>query len=188
MEPKGLLSSIDLPTPVVIQVPGRIMNGETLGRVLAEDPFTSNADYLAVLTLDELPKEPLNRQGTIAFIVNTDPSNEIGEHWVAVYGDKYSPRMEYFDSYGIPPFRDAFERFFNYQKRGWIRNQRALQGELSSTCGYYCLYYLLLRCRGHRMKDITLPFSEDRNTNDDLVQNFIHKRFDIPKVDKVILL
>lgn len=161
------------------------MDGATLGKVLGEDVFTRKADYLAVLPLDELPKEPVNIKKTMVLVVNTDPTNKTGEHWIALYGDEDSPHIEYFDSLGHPPFRDAFVRFFHNQRRPWIYNQKALQAQLSSTCGYYCLYYLLLRCRGHRMKDITLPFLEDRKKNDDVVQEFIHRHFDIPRIKSV---
>jgi len=168
------------------------MEGGTLGKVLEEDAFTSRVPFLGVLTLHELPKEELDRQVTIALIVNTHPDpaggSTQGEHWVAIYGDKRSPALEYFDSYGQPPFRDEFHRFFRCQKRPWIYNQRALQEEVSSTCGYYCLHYLLLRCRGHRMIDITLPFTEDKEANDRLVQKFVHSRHKIPRVNKSSLL
>lgn len=159
------------------------MNGQTLGNVLGEDPATRKVHNLAVLTLEELPKEALDSQTSTALIINTEPSptTDVGEHWVAIYGDKQSPVMEYFDSYGLPPFREALNSFFHRQKRPWIYNRRALQGEFSSTCGHYCLYYLLHRCRGHRMKDITLPFTENGNTNDKLVKDFIHSHFDIPR-------
>ena len=52
------------------------MEGETLGKVLVEDTATKQADFLAVLPLDELPKKPLDRQETIAMIVNTDPAQQ----------------------------------------------------------------------------------------------------------------
>ena len=37
-----------------------------------------------------------------AHVINSDPSNEHGEHWIAVYFDKRS-QGEYFDSYGLAP-------------------------------------------------------------------------------------
>lgn len=159
------------------------MEGGTLGDVLGKDPITSLVTYLAVLSLEELPIQMLDNQKTIALVVNThpDPTEKIvGEHWIAIYGDNKNPQMEYFDSYGQPPFRDDFHRFFHHQKRPWIYNQRTLQDEASNACGYYCLFYLLLRCRGHRMKDITLPFTNNRKNNDKLVKEFIHEHFTIP--------
>jgi hypothetical protein len=35
-------------------------------------------------------------------IVNTDPHNKPGSHWVAIYGDG-DGHTEFFDSYGKPP-------------------------------------------------------------------------------------
>ena len=162
------------------------MDGETLGRVLGEDAATAEVKYLGILTLDELPQKELDPRERVALIINTDPVpvDDSGEHWVAIYGDEKSPVMEYFDSFGLPPFRDEFLRFFRRQKRPWIYNPRPLQDPTSSACGYYCLHYLLLRCRGHPMKAITIPFTESGTINDDLVEDSIHEHFDIPRLKK----
>jgi hypothetical protein len=164
------------------------MDGFTLERVLSSDPKTSQADYLKVLSLDELPKHPLDPKGTIAMVVNTDvqPRHSGGEHWVAIYGDGTQRTMEYFDPFGTEPFRYAIEQFFKQQGRPRTCNSQMLQNPDSSYCGYYCLYFLLMKCRGVRMWDITAPFTP-RNfaQNDRLVKNFIHQRFAIPEIDEL---
>jgi len=45
-------------------------------------------------------------------IVNTDPSYEAGEHWIAIYVDSTGCRGEYFDSFGRRP-PAMFEAYMN---------------------------------------------------------------------------
>lgn len=134
------------------------MNGEELIRGLSQDPILQRkADLVRVLSLIELPQEPLAPWTSIALIVNTepDPRSMEGQHWVAFYGDpKESPHLEYFDSYGLYPFRERILRFLGTQKKPWLWNSTPLQRSSDSYCGYYCLYYLLKRCRGDTMEEI----------------------------------
>ncbi|MCG8432192.1 MAG: hypothetical protein MJA29_13605, partial [Candidatus Omnitrophica bacterium] len=50
--------------------------------------------FLGVFPSDELPEVT---ERPCCFIANTDASDAPGEHWIAMYFDKY---IEYFDSYG----------------------------------------------------------------------------------------
>ena len=47
-----------------------------------------------------------------AYVINSDPSSEPGEHWIAVYFDKRG-RGEYFDSYGLAPAVVGLESFMD---------------------------------------------------------------------------
>lgn len=44
-----------------------------------------------------------------------------------------------------------------------------------AVCGHYCLFYLMLRCRGMSMSDITKHFTVNYNVNDEF--EFINHRF-----------
>lgn len=113
-----------------------------------------------------------------ALVFNTDPCTEPGEHWVAVY---LTPdgQGEYFDSYGVPP-TGRVKRFLGQRTWNVIYNGVQLQGLLSSTCGHYCLFYLLHRCRNYSMEDIVNMFSSDMNENDKHVRDFIEDYIDYP--------
>ena len=54
--------------------------------------------FKKVCALDQLEKPTFPS----AYVINSDPSTEPGEHWIAVYFDKHG-RGKYFDSYGLPP-------------------------------------------------------------------------------------
>jgi hypothetical protein len=45
-----------------------------------------------------------------AIMINTDPHDKPGGHWVCLYVT--SPVVEYFDSYGLPPFIVTFKTLF----------------------------------------------------------------------------
>lgn len=169
------------------------MDGGTLGQVLAQDDcirqlLAKEEGLIAVYTLEDLStvRQVLKEKDTIALVVNTalDPNKTEGEHWVGLYADKSKPDFDYFDSLGAPPTKQVFYSFFNRQQRAWAANIQPLQDPLSSVCGYYCLFFLFMRCRGHSMKDITLTFSDDFAQNDTMVQNYIHEHYSLPKIDK----
>ena len=70
---------------------------------------------------------------TKAYIVNTDLSDDPGEHWVAVYFR--DNRVIYFDSYGMSPDKDYILPFIKRNSSGWIQNTEMLQDPWSKTCG-----------------------------------------------------
>ena len=60
-----------------------------------------------------------------AYIINSDPSNEPREHWIAVYFDKRG-QEEYFDSYGLAP---AFVGLESYVHRHLFPSWLDLQSQ-----------------------------------------------------------
>ena len=79
------------------------------------------------------------------FIVNTAKSGHYGKHWVVVF--KKNDYEEFFDSCG------KNGSYYGLPKKK-IYNKIRVQGNLP-VCGYYCLYYSLMRCRGISMCRIT---------------------------------
>ena len=118
-----------------------------------------------VCAKDLLPdRKPLH---TKAYIVNTDLSEDPGEHWIAVYfRDK---RVIYFDSYGLPPDERYILPFIRRNSNGWIQNTEMLQDPLSRTCGMWCIYIIYQLNRGHDLK--TAIYKELKGTGKDLSQN-----------------
>jgi hypothetical protein len=78
------------------------------------------------------------------YIVNTDTSDLKGSHWVVYYVQ--NGITEFFDSCGKNGYYYGMEK-------GELFNNVVLQGSLP-VCGYYCLYFCLLRCRGISMHSI----------------------------------
>ena len=138
------------------------MNILQIERLLKKGLKSKNI-FKKVCALDQLEKSTFPS----AYVINSDPSSEPGEHWVAVYFDKRG-RGEYFDSYGLPRNMDA------YSLSGWIYNRKTLQAYFSSFCGRYCVYFILFRCRGVPLHAIVSDFMSNLTENDRSISCFIH--------------
>jgi len=111
-----------------------------------------------VFAADLLP--PCNlllRKGNY-MIVNTDPVNESGTHWLAVYCPD-DGTVEVFDSYGFDlETYPTVKRFLVDRCRPkLIRSMEGgpIQEENSDVCGAHCIFYLAMRmCHGLSMEDI----------------------------------
>ena len=96
-----------------------------------------------VLSRDQ--KVPHNHQLGL-FIYNLEPSYMSGSHWVATYvRDKV---INYFDSFGMPPFQEMVD-YAKGKNLTLLHQNSQIQNLLSSTCGYFCLYFLNEMHRGN---------------------------------------
>ena len=143
------------------------MNTQQIESLLKRDP-QSKKIFKKVCAFDQVEQPTFPS----AYVVNSDPSNKPGEHWVAIYFDKKG-RGEYFDSYGLPPSFLNLEEYMNRYSRDWIWNKKTLQALFSTVCGHYCVYFVLFRCRGKTLFDIVKPFSPNLTENDRIVTRFI---------------
>ena len=94
------------------------MNALQIERLLKIDYKTKKV-FKKVCAFDQLEKPVFPS----AYVINSDPSNEPGEHWIAVYFDK-NGQGEYFDSYGLAPAFVGLESYMDtYSLSGWIYNR-----------------------------------------------------------------
>ena len=145
------------------------MDTTRIERLLQRDPYTRDV-FVGVYALDRLPRRI--KQHPSAYVCNTHPHTEDGEHWVVIYVDE-SGQGEYFDSYGLPPLHKRFLNFLNAHCTSWTFNDKQLQGLTSHVCGHYCVFYLLQRCRGQSMNTIVHMFGKIVEDNDVLVHDFV---------------
>jgi hypothetical protein len=137
------------------------MNTNEIDRILHKTP-----GYRGTFSCDTLP-------GLTGLVVaNTDPHNRPGEHWIAIYISADRRHGEYFDSFGRRPTR-VFEQYLNDNCLNWTYNTRQLQSIASRFCGFYCVYYCLLRSRNVSMQKIISNFTTDTGFNDVLIHRFI---------------
>lgn len=108
------------------------------------------------------------KQFPSGLIVNTDPKDRPGRHWLAFYFES-EDNVEFLDSYGHAP------EYFGF--RATLYNTKRLQSSTSDVCGQYCLYYLLHRCRGVSMRTIVKQFDGNYEDNDAFVDSFISHSF-----------
>ena len=144
------------------------MNTLQIERLFKKD-LKSKTIFKKVYALDQLEKPTF----LSAYIINSDPSSEPGEHWVVVYFDKCG-REEYFDSYGLPPTLVGLESYMDaYSLLGLIYNRKTLQAYFSSFCGHYCVYLILFCCRGVSLHVIVSDFTSNLTKNDCSISRFI---------------
>ena len=75
-----------------------------------------------------------------AIVVNTDPHDQPGTHWVCVY--VVPPVVEYFDSYGLKPFLPEILNFIDRQQSTPVWNPFDYQALNTTVCGQYCVCLL----------------------------------------------
>ena len=99
-------------------------------------------------------------------IINLDKHYMPGSHWVALcFSD--SGYAEYFDSYGLPPFKIEIDAYLQHQLISWIFNRHRLHGLTSNVCRYYCCLYALHIARGLSMTSFVNMFLPARYTCND---------------------
>ena len=143
----------------------------SLRRICRRDPVISRY-FLDVYGADQVACRP---PGPSCAIVNTDPIDLPGQHWVAVFWLDGEAGGEFFDSYAVAPhlYQSAWQCFDGFQQ-----SPRALQQWNTDVCGDYALYYLYHRCRGTPLERIVQYFSPDNLLyNDTAVVRRMHELF-----------
>lgn len=149
------------------------MNSSEISAILNSHPGIKKT-FMGVYPADMLPINAKTAKPGF-YIANTDPHFKAGEHWVAFYipsNPKTSP-MEYWDSYGFKP-PEILTYFLNPI---YMRNTKFIQHPFSSTCGQYCIYYILKRYTGLSMEEIVSFFSVDTLENDVIVNQTVENNF-----------
>jgi hypothetical protein len=151
------------------------MNTSQLKRVLFSDVYTKR-QYGNVCPADRLPT--IVRHRPRLYIVNTDVSGSPGTHWVAFYFPKRGP-VEFFDPVGHKPeyYHNRFKHVLLVNGTRYLYSGHRVQGLHTLTCGPFCLYFALHRCRGWSFKKIMHSFSiTDLLVNEEKVFDLIDVR------------
>lgn len=141
------------------------MDTTTINRILRSEPSTRH-QYSGCFPSDALR---LPHSYPSAVVANLDPMDRPGSHWVALY--MRSPtRVDYFDSYGLPPIGDIGRFLANFKER--TTNNCIIQSVNSRVCGHYCIFFLTSRCRGLSYERIITILTRQRNP-DSFVANYV---------------
>lgn len=141
------------------------MDGNKIHRLVSKLPLLKTK-FLGCFPSDRLPS---NVPASKCFIANFDFLNSEGTHWVALIAVSEN-NFEYFDSFGRKP-PDAF--YAAYENITY--NKSIVQSLISDNCGYFCIFYLLYRCKGFSMSEI-VSFLDSKANPDFFVENFINKQ------------
>ena len=128
-----------------------------LRHLALDDPILKRV-FHSVHPSGGLPSRP-TRTTRAAYVVNTDPRGEPGEHWFGLWTEEGACGL--MDSYGVP--------LTTYQAPGlhdWLaqwcpvwRNDRTLQALNSTACGHYALLFSKEQARGWTMEECLEGFS-----------------------------
>lgn len=120
---------------------------DTVLRTLAMEDRELRRVFQGVFPADQLPRHPFHTTRA-AYIVNTYPAGEPGQHWLALWTEKNE--CEVFDSYGLP-----LHVYTNPDLHAWwaqwkylTRSDQTIQALDSQTCGHYVLMFLKAKARG----------------------------------------
>jgi hypothetical protein len=145
------------------------MNTIQIDKIMKKHYFT-NKIYLGTFAIDKLPIEV---KYPSCLIVNNQKSSEEGEHWIAIYFGK-NKQAEFFDSFGNPPKRFGLDKYINKHSSRMTFNKIKLQSNYSLFCGYYCLLYLIYKCKGFSL-NYFLNFFNKPIDNDRIFLNLIKR-------------
>ena len=108
--------------------------------------FMSSTRWLGVFARDELP-DLLREKRPFALVFNSDPHDQPGHHWLAIYAATEGP-LELFDSFGLSP------SFYHLDFIEPTHSLNSFQSYSSSICGHYCIYFIYLRSQHHSFHEI----------------------------------
>jgi len=142
------------------------------------EPYFKNIPDLLVhwagtKALDEIPKQ-LKVKSFI--IVNTSVKEKKDGHWI-VLSRPYLGEIEVFNSLGFESLATIKPHLQFPFKSNIIYNNSSVQMPTTSSCGLYCIYFVV-----HRFLNLDIPFDElmediftsNLNKNEDLVFKFCH--------------
>jgi hypothetical protein len=152
------------------------MFSSQISKALQKDKYIT--DYFGgVFPCDKLPKQPVKYPS--AFVANTDPSSEDGEHWVCYYFDSEG-NADYFDSFGLPPLNCDLHNFFENNGNNHNYNKVQLQGNDSDACGHYCIAVLVNRARGEPLDEIVERYQGSQpGQHDSVISSLVNKKYNI---------
>ena len=141
------------------------MNGAGISELLSEHWHTQRI-FRGVYASDRLPKH-VPKGIAHAFVINTDPHDKPGTHWVAIYISPFG-KIVYFDSFGMAPFPKTIEIFVHRHGSHLQTNPITLQSFNARTCGLYCVLFIEHMCNGGglagflQLFDPLSPIANDR--------------------------
>ena len=140
----------------------------------------SNFDLLDWCQYLKIPiKNVLSRDQTVPhnhklalFIYNLEPSYMGGSHWVSTY--VRDNVINYFDSFGMMPFQELVDHAKRKNLTLLHQNQQ-IQNLYTTSCGYFCLYFLNEMNKGVDYFDLLQVFDFDANKNEKFIENYFRR-------------
>lgn len=105
-----------------------------------ENALSIKKNFIGCFPEDNLPSLPKNlKLYSKSLIINTRPSNEKGEHWVAII--IHNQKCFYFDSFGLPILSMKLIKFL-HPFHVVSYSDVCIQNLSSNSCGKFCIAFI----------------------------------------------
>ena len=101
--------------------------------------------WLGTFARDELPDLPLKSRPWI-FIMNTDPTDQPGTHWLAYYAIIVGP-IEFINSFGFSLMN------YSLDSLNPLHLCFPFKSPITFVCGHYCIFYIYLSSRNKSLSE-----------------------------------
>ena len=108
------------------------------------------------------------------FIYNLEPHYMSGSHWVATYVKDNV--INCFDSFGMPPFQEILDHA-KARNLTLLHQNQQIQNLYTTTCGFFCLYFLNEMHKNVDYFDLLQVFSFDTNKNEKINRKLFQGHF-----------
>ena len=139
-------------------------------------------EELCNLNISEQIKRNINK---IGIILNTDPHNKDGEHWISLFVNIKKKFIVYFDSNGNKPPKQVTKLMNEIKNQGKqlgidfkLYNNEIEHQKSESECGMYCLYFII-----EMLKDKDIEYFLDNKIDDKEVFVLRNKYFNPSEVN-----
>ena len=141
----------------------------------------NNINYILFKIVDNykgcfMSDEGKNIKDDSYYVYNLNNSNQKGSHWVGIYKNK-TGKSYYFDSYGFISDKEI-EPYI----KPYIYNKKQIQDINSSSCGYYCIAFIIfMKFTNNNFDDFIKMFNKENfKLNEFILYQFL-KRYNIVK-------
>src|SRR5579859_1501720 len=142
------------------------LRADVIDKTLRTNRFTKRI-YCGTFPCDKLKNYKLPSHAC-GMIVNFDPSNKPGSHWIALLFDK-NKNVQYFDTYArdIKTNRDIYNFIRSRgNKHVQFLTGDSIQHDDSSVCGHYSILFLLCRAKKIPFHTFVDTFKDQINSGD----------------------
>jgi hypothetical protein len=142
------------------------MNTREIEHILRSHAKTAPI-FLGAVPSDGIPQSDIY---PYAVVINTEPHNDGGRHWVAVFVES-KDRVEYFDSFGVLPNSNIASFLLRFPHV--MRITERFQSLTSTVCGHYCIFFLTKRCSRRSFAQIVKALKAQRPRTDRYVATYV---------------
>ena len=150
------------------------MFASELYRLINSDNLLKNV-FADFNSKDYLPKIKVFPNQPRAFIINTDYSDSIGEHWILAY---FTKKAKYVLDPLAMPIQHYGREFGQWlaTQGNVIKLKKPVQADKSILCGLFVLYFMYHLSRRKTISAILKSFSPKIHCNDKIVLTFARQK------------